>query len=112
MLYISKIDDCLQNIDWWERKGFVAINFSEYVKSMRREGNLRKIAKPLYIFIATPDQVENYVKPNSSNNCIHHYNVDNLNLSDPELQLIYTKPVIKGQIKRIVKWVEKRLKFS
>ena len=43
------------------------------------------------------------MKPNSSNNCIHHYNVDNLNLSDPELQLINTKPVIKGQIKRIVK---------
>ena len=30
-----------------------------------------------------------------SNNCVHRYNVEKLNLFDPELQLINTKPMIK-----------------
>ena len=37
-----------------------------------------------------------------SNNCVHRYNVEILNLFDPELQLINTKPMIKN-IKRIFK---------
>ena len=85
---------------------FVTINFSEYFKSTREklysklneEQNLRKVAKSLYIFPTTPDEVEKYVEimqSNSSGNCIHRYNVEILNISDPELQLINTKPIIK-----------------
>ena len=37
----------------------------------------------------------------SSNECVHHYDVEILNISDPEIQLV------KKKIKRIVKWVEK-----
>ena len=39
-------------------------------------------------------------------NCINHYNVEVLNLFDPELQPINTKADIK-KIKSIVKRVEK-----
>ena len=57
---------------------------------------LEKIAKLLYIFLTTPYEVERYVQSNFSDNCIQHYKVEILNLFDPELQLINTKPVIKA----------------
>ena len=68
-------------------KDFVVINFSEYFKSIR-EQNLRKVSKSLYILPTTPDEVEKYVQSDSTNNCIHHSNVEILNIYDPELQLI------------------------
>ena len=94
MLYIPKIDDYLKILTDEEVEDFVAINFSEYFKSIREEQNLRKVAKLLYIFLTTPDKVEKYGESNYSDNCVHHYNVEILNLFDPELQLINTKPVI------------------
>ena len=48
-----------------EEKDFVAINFSEYFKSKREEQNLRKVAKSLFTFLTTPDEVEQYVESNS-----------------------------------------------
>ena len=87
MLYIPKIDDYLEILTDTEVKYFVVINLS---KSLNKEQNLRKVAKPLYN-LTTPDEVQS----NSSDNCIHHYNVRILNLFDPELQLINNKPVIK-----------------
>ena len=74
---------------------------------MREEQNFREVVKSLYIFLTTPDEIVKYMESNSSDNCAHHYNVEILNLCDPELQLINTKPVIKLKIKRIVKWVGK-----
>ena len=88
MLYIPKIDDYLETLTDTEVKHFVVINIS---KSLNKEQNLRKVAKPLYNLLTTPDEVQS----NSSDNCIHHYNVRILNLFDPELQLINNKPVIK-----------------
>ena len=88
MLYIPKIDDYLEILTDTEVKYFVVINLS---KSLNKEQNLRKVAKPLYKLLTTPDEVQS----NSSDNCIHHYNVRILNLFDPELQLINNKPVIK-----------------
>ena len=70
---------------------------------MREEQNFREVFKLLYIFLTTPDEIVKYMESNSSDNCAHHYNVEILNLCDPELQLINTKPVIKLKIKRIVK---------
>ena len=61
MLYIPKIDDYLEILTDEEVKGFVAINFTEYFRSIRKEQNLRKVAKSLYIFLTTPDEVEKYV---------------------------------------------------
>ena len=72
--------------------------------------SLRKIAKSLYIFLKAPNEVKTYVQPgssDSSNNCVHHYNVEIFNLFDPALQLISTKPVIKDKLKDFFKWVEK-----
>ena len=80
-------------------KAFAAISFHEYFKSIREEQNLRKVAKLLYTFLATHDEVEKYVQSNSSDNCVHNYNVDILNHFDPELQLINTKSVIKNKLK-------------
>ena len=48
MLYISKID--LEIFTDEEVKDFVAINFSEYFKSIKEEQNLRKVANCLLIF--------------------------------------------------------------
>ena len=78
-----------------EVKDFVSITFSE---SITEEQNLRKVAKSLYIFLTTPDEV----KLKSSNNCIHRYNIETLNLLDAELQLINTKPVIKNKLKEFL----------
>ena len=44
----------------------------------------------LYGFLSPPDEVEKYVQSNSSDNCMNRYNVDILNIFDPESQLINT----------------------
>ena len=58
IFYIPKIDPYLKLLTDEEVKDFVAINFSEYFKSIREKQNLRKVAKFLYIFLTTPDEVE------------------------------------------------------
>ena len=58
-----------------------------------------------YIFLVTPDEVEKYAKmmqSNSSDNCVHHYNIKVLNIFDLELQLINTKPTIKNKLKELL----------
>ena len=88
-------------------KNLEAINFDEYFKSVRKEQNLRKAAKSHYIFLRTLLEVEKYVQLNSSDNCIHHYNAEILNISDPGIQLIYIKPMIKNKLKELLtelKW--------
>ena len=82
-------------------KDFVAINFSEHFKS------IREVAKSLYFFLTTPDEVEKYVQSNSSDNSIHHYNVEILNFFDPELQLINYKPMIKNKLKELLSELKK-----
>ena len=83
-----------------EVKDFAAINFSE---SIKEEQNLRKVANSLYFFLTAPDEVQS----NSSDKYIHHYNVKILNLSDPELQLIKTKPLIKNKLKGLLSELKK-----
>ena len=100
MLYIPKIDDYLKILTDKKVKDFVAINFNEYFKFIKEKRNIRKVAKLLYIFLTTADEVEQYVQSNSSDYCVHYYNVEILNLFDPELQLIDTKPVIKNKFKK------------
>ena len=58
MLYISNTDDYLKTLTDEKVKDFVAINFSEYFKSIREEQNLRKVAKSFYIFLTTPVEVQ------------------------------------------------------
>ena len=66
MLYIPKIDDYLKILTDDDVTDFVAINISEDFKStkeklyseLNEEQNLRKVAKSLYIFLSTPDEVE------------------------------------------------------
>ena len=60
----------------------------------------------LYIFLTTPNEVEKYVKTmqsNCSGNCVHHNDVEILNLFDPELQLINNKPMIKNKLKELLR---------
>ena len=47
------------------------------------------------------------MQSNSFDNCIHHYNVEILNLFDPQLQLINTKPVIKNKLKELLSELKK-----
>ena len=66
MLYIPNIGDYLKILTDYEVKDFVAITFSEYFKSTREklysklieDQNLREVAKSLYIFLTTSDEVE------------------------------------------------------
>ena len=60
MLYIAQIHDYLKILTDEEVEDFVAINFSEYSKSKREEQNPRKVAKLLFIFLTTRDEVEKY----------------------------------------------------
>ena len=63
---------------------------------LNEEQNLRKVAKSLYIFLTTSDEVKKYVKmmqSNSSDNCVHCYNVE---------MFINTKPVIKNKFKELL----------
>ena len=91
MMHIPKNDEYLEILTDEEVKDFVAISFSE---SIKEEKNLIKVAKSLYFFLRTPNEVQS----NFPDNCIHHYNVRTLNLFDPELQLINTKLVIKKKL--------------
>ena len=100
-MYIANIDGYLEFLTDEEAEDFIAINFREYFKS------IRKVSKSLYIFLTTPDEVEIYVQSNSSDNCVHYYNVEILNLFDPELQLINTKPVIKNKLKELLSELKK-----
>ena len=52
MLHIPKIDDYLKILTDEEV-------ISEYFKSIREEQNLRKVAKSLYLFLITPNEVKN-----------------------------------------------------
>ena len=47
------------------------------------------------------------MQSNSSDNCIHCYKVEILNLVDPELQLINTKPMIKNKLKELLSELKK-----
>ena len=107
MLYIPKINDYLKILTDEEVMDFLAINFNEYFKSIREEQNLRKVAKSLYIFLTTPDEVEKYMQSYFSDNCMHPYNVEILNIFDPELQLVNTKPVIKNKLKELLNELKK-----
>ena len=71
------IDDYLKILTDEVVKDFVAINFSDYFKSITEEQNLRKAAKSLYISLATPDKVQKYVEIMYSiffENGIHRHN--------------------------------------
>ena len=95
MFCIPTIDDYLKILTDDEIKDFVVINSGEYFKSTReklysklsRKQNLRKVVESLYIFATTPNEVEKYfemMQSNSSDNCVHYYNVEVLNLFDTE----------------------------
>ena len=103
MMYIPKTDEYLEILTDEEVKDFVGLNFSEYFKSIEEEQNLRKVAKSLYFFLTTPDEIQS----NTSDNCIHHCNAKILNLFGPELQLINTKPTIKNKLKGLLSELEK-----
>ena len=94
----------------------MVINFSEYFKSTRKnlyskvgeEPNLRK--ESIYIFVTTPDEEEKNVEilqPCSSDKSINCFYTEILNLLDPELQLINTKPTIKNKLKELLSELKK-----
>ena len=42
------------------------------------------------------------MQPNFSDNCVHRYYIEILNLFEPELQLINTKPMIKNKLEELL----------
>ena len=118
MLHIPKFGDYLKILTGDEVKDFVVIKFGDYFKStkeklyskLNEEQNLRKIVESLYIFLTTPNEVEKYVEmmqSSSSENCICHFNIKILNLFDPELQFINSKPIIKKKLKKLLSELKK-----
>ena len=51
------------------------------------------------------------MQSNSSDDCIHRYDVEIVNIFDPESQLMNTKPMIKNKSKKVPSEL-KRLRFS
>ena len=108
MLYIPNIDKYLKILTDEEVKDFVAINFSECFKfrkeklysKISKKQNLIKVTKSLDISLKTPDRVRSI----SSDNCIHLYNVEILNLFDPELQLKNAESAIKALLSKFKKF--------
>ena len=47
------------------------------------------------------------MQSSSSYNCLHHYNIEILNLFDPDLQLIKTKLMIKNKLKELLNELKK-----
>ena len=82
----------------------------ECFKSIRQDPNLRKGAKPLFIFLTTPNQAQKYVEKNYSDNFVHQYNVEFFYLFDQELQLINTNAMIKSKLKELLNEIKKSLK--
>ena len=107
MLYVPKIDDYLKLLTDEEETDFVTIKFSEYFKSIKEEQNIRKVAKSLHIFLTTPDEVEKYVQPSSSDNCTHRYNGEIFKIFYSELQLINTKSIIRNKLKKLLNELKK-----
>ena len=70
ILYIPKIGGYLKVMTDNEVEDFVVINFDKYFKSMRdklysqlrEKQNLRNIVESLFIFLTTPDKVENMLR--------------------------------------------------
>ena len=70
MLYIPKIGGYLKVMTDNEVEDFVVINFNNYFKSvrdklysqLREKQNLRNIVESLFIFLTTPDKVENMLR--------------------------------------------------
>ena len=52
------------------------------------------------------------MQSSSSDNCLYHYNIKVLNLSDPELKLINIKPILKSKLKELLSEFKKSLQFS
>ena len=56
----------------------------------------------LNLYRSRTKSIEKHVQFSSSDNCIHCYNVDILNLFDPELQMINTKPMLINKLKELL----------
>ena len=69
---------------------------------LNEEQNYRKVAKLLDIFLTRPNEVEKYAKTmqsNLSDNFVYLHNFESLNLFNPELHMINTKPMIKNKLR-------------
>ena len=65
MVYISKVGDYSKILTDDEMNDFVVINLGEYLNLWEKnieEQNLKKVIELLYIFLATPAEVEKYVE--------------------------------------------------
>ena len=65
MVYISKVGDYSKILTEDEMNDFVVINLGEYLNLWEKnieEQNLKKVIELLYIFLATPAEVEKYVE--------------------------------------------------
>ena len=70
---------------------------------LSEEQNLRKVAGWLYIFLATPVEVmmREMMQSCYSDNYEYIFNIKDLNLSNPDLQLANTKTMSKNNIREL-----------
>ena len=67
------------------------------------------LEKLLSLFLTTPGEVEKYAEiiQSSSSDCVHRYNIEIMNLFDPELQMINTRPIIKNKLQEFLSELRK-----
>ena len=53
------------------------------------------------------EEIKTVMQSSSSDDCVSHYNIEILNLFDPELQLSNTKSIIKNKLKVLFGELEK-----
>ena len=82
MLYIPKIGDYLKILTDDKKLLNHFISFSKHLVKYKKHVEMMEL--------------------NSSDNLVHCYNIEIFNLSDPELQLINTKPMIKNKLKNFL----------
>ena len=71
------------------------------------EQNLRKVAELLCIYLTIPEEVQKCAKSAINSSDKYRYNIEILNLFNPELQLVNTKSKIKNKLKELLSELKK-----
>ena len=109
----SKDWSLFKNLDQWWSEDFVVKHFGEYFKSTKEklyskfceEQNIGKVGELLYFFLTAPNDVEKSAKMIFI--IVYPLYFEILNIFDPELQLINTKPMIKNKLKELLSELKK-----
>ena len=92
---------------WIARFCHKVINFSEYFKftkeklraKLNEKQSFRNVAESLLSYLSNYEII---IQSNSSDNCMHCYNIEILNIFYPEIQMINTKCMMKTKLIKLL----------